>query len=84
MILKEKRLAKTAMDKFGKIDILVNNAAFQNHVESIEELSIEQWDKTFKTNIYGYFFMAKAVIPHIQLRGSRASMDAAESFRPRC
>lgn len=53
------------IDELGKLDILVNNAAFQQHQESIEELSEEQWDKTFRTNIYGYFHMVKAVLPHM-------------------
>jgi NAD(P)-dependent dehydrogenase (short-subunit alcohol dehydrogenase family) len=51
--------------KFGKLDILVNNAAYQNSAESIEEISDESFDKTFKTNIYGYFYMAKAAIKHL-------------------
>src|SRR5262249_46936613 len=54
---------------FGKLDILVNNAAFQQHQEGLDTLSEEQWDRTFKTNIYGYFYMAKATLPHLQ-RGS--------------
>ncbi|HUS20251.1 MAG TPA: SDR family oxidoreductase [Terriglobales bacterium] len=53
------------VDKFGQLDILVNNAAFQQHQASLEELSEEQWDKTFRTNIYGYFYMAKCAIPHL-------------------
>jgi NAD(P)-dependent dehydrogenase (short-subunit alcohol dehydrogenase family) len=54
---------------FGKVDILVNNAAFQEHAGSLEELSEERFDLTMKTNIYGYFHMAKAVLPHMK-RGS--------------
>jgi len=54
---------------FGKIDILVNNAAFQEHAESLEELSELRFDLTMKTNIYGYFHMAKAALPHMK-RGS--------------
>ncbi len=54
---------------FGKLDILVNNAAFQQHQAQLENLPEEQWDCTFKTNIYGYFYMAKAALPHLQ-RGS--------------
>src|SRR5437763_9459030 len=54
------------IDEFGKLDILVNNAAFQQHQESIEELSEEQWEKTFRTNIFGYFYMAKAAVPHLK------------------
>ncbi|HET7600136.1 MAG TPA: SDR family oxidoreductase [Gemmatimonadales bacterium] len=51
--------------EFGKLDILVNNAAFQEHTASLETLSEEQWDRTFRTNIYGYFHMAKAALPHL-------------------
>ncbi len=51
---------------FGRIDILVNNAAFQEHAESLMELSEERFDLTMKTNVYGYFHMAKAVLPHLK------------------
>jgi NAD(P)-dependent dehydrogenase (short-subunit alcohol dehydrogenase family) len=52
--------------EFGKLDILVNNAAFQQHQKTLEDLSEEQWDRTFKTNIYGYFHMTKAALPHLK------------------
>jgi NAD(P)-dependent dehydrogenase (short-subunit alcohol dehydrogenase family) len=54
------------VDELGKLDILVNNAAFQQHQESLEDLSEEQWEKTFRTNIFGYFYMAKAALPHLK------------------
>jgi len=54
------------IDEFGKLDILVNNAAFQEHVNSFEELTEEHFDRTIKTNLYGYFHMAKAAVPHLQ------------------
>jgi NAD(P)-dependent dehydrogenase (short-subunit alcohol dehydrogenase family) len=57
-------VAKTVAG-FGKVDILVNNAAFQLHAHDIEEISEERLDETFRTNIYGFFFMAKAAIPHM-------------------
>ena len=50
------------VEEFGKLDILVNNAAFQQHQETIDDVSDEQFDRTFKTNIYGYFYMAKAAL----------------------
>ncbi|MET0645447.1 MAG: SDR family oxidoreductase [Pyrinomonadaceae bacterium] len=53
------------VEEFGKLDILVNNAAFQQHQETIEDVSDEQFDRTFKTNIYGYFYMAKAALRHM-------------------
>jgi NAD(P)-dependent dehydrogenase (short-subunit alcohol dehydrogenase family) len=54
------------VQKFGRLDILVNNAAFQQHQDALEDVSEEQWDRTFKTNIYGYFYMAKAALPHLE------------------
>ena len=50
----------------GKLDILVNNAAYQKNQESIDDLTEEQWDKTFRTNIYGYFYMVKAAMRHLK------------------
>lgn len=55
--------------QFGKLNILVNNAAFQQHQAEVEEITEEQWDRTFRTNIYGYFHMVKAALPHLS-RGS--------------
>jgi len=51
---------------FGKLDLLVNNAAFQVHAPSFEELTPEHFDATLKTNLYGYFFMAQAAVPHLK------------------
>jgi NAD(P)-dependent dehydrogenase (short-subunit alcohol dehydrogenase family) len=63
-------VAREAVDRtlgeFGKLNILVNNAAFQKHQPSLEEISEEQWDLTFRTNIYGYFYMTKAALPHLK------------------
>ncbi len=61
-----RRAVEKTIDKLGKLDILVNNAAFQQHQESLEEITEEQWDRTFKTNIYGYFYMTKAALPHLE------------------
>ncbi len=57
------------VEAFGALDILVNNAAFQQHAESLEALSEERFDITLKTNVYGYFHMAQAALPHLK-RGS--------------
>ncbi len=61
-----KKLVKQTVDEFGKLDILVNNAAFQQHQEKLEDVTEEQWDRTFKTNIYAYFYMTKAALPHLR------------------
>jgi NAD(P)-dependent dehydrogenase (short-subunit alcohol dehydrogenase family) len=52
--------------ELGGLDILVNNAAFQEHASSLEDISVEQLDRTFRTNIFGYFFMAQAALPHLK------------------
>ncbi len=51
---------------FGKLDILVNNAAFQKHQPSLAEVSEEQWERTLQTNVTGYFHMAKAALEHMK------------------
>lgn len=61
-----RKVVKQTVSKLGKLDILVNNAAYQQHQKSLEDLSEEQWDKTFRTNIYAYFRMAKAALPHLK------------------
>jgi NAD(P)-dependent dehydrogenase (short-subunit alcohol dehydrogenase family) len=54
------------ISQFGKLDILVNNAAYQKHRESIDDVTLEQWENTFRTNIHGYFYMVKAALPHLE------------------
>jgi NAD(P)-dependent dehydrogenase (short-subunit alcohol dehydrogenase family) len=61
-----RKLVEQTVEKFGKLDILVNNAAFQQHQESLDDVSEEQWDRTFKTNIYAYFYMTRAALPHLE------------------
>ncbi|RFP16413.1 MULTISPECIES: SDR family oxidoreductase [unclassified Duganella] len=53
-------------ERFGRLDILVNNAAFQEHAEKLADLTEERFDLTMKTNVYGYFHMAKAVLPYLK------------------
>ena len=57
---------KQTVDAYGKLNILVNNAAYQMAQEKLEDISDEQFRRTFETNIFGYFFMAKAALPHLQ------------------
>lgn len=55
-----------AVDEFGKLDILINNAAEQHPQESIEDISKEQLERTFRTNIFSMFFMTKAAMKHLK------------------
>jgi NAD(P)-dependent dehydrogenase (short-subunit alcohol dehydrogenase family) len=61
-----KDLVQQAMREFGRLDILVNNAAMQRTHQGIEEISSEEWDRTFRTNIYAQFWLCKAAIPHMR------------------
>lgn len=60
-----KELVQKTIDEFGKLDILVNNAAVQYPTEKIEDITAEQWDKTFRTNIHSVFYMSKQAVPHM-------------------
>jgi len=87
-----REVVKRTVDEFGKLDVLVNNAAFQQHQDDLKDVSDEQWDRTFKTNIYAYFHMAKAALSHLRkgsaivntgsitgLEGSKGLLDYAST-----
>lgn len=57
---------KATAEEFGDVNILVNNAAFQAHAEDMSWISDEHFDMTMKTNLYGYFYMARAVVPYLK------------------
>jgi NAD(P)-dependent dehydrogenase (short-subunit alcohol dehydrogenase family) len=59
-------LVERAVREFGSLDILVNNAAHQMTFNSIEEISAEEWDKTFRTNIYSQFYLSKAAVKYMK------------------
>lgn len=58
------------MEHYGRLDVLVNNAAFQEHANSLEDITDEHFDRTLKTNLYGYFYMARAAVPHLPQGGA--------------
>ena len=57
---------KQVVERFGAINILVNNAACQAHTDGLEHLSDDRLDETFRTNLYGYIYMARAALPYMQ------------------
>lgn len=60
------RVVSKAIKKFGALDILVNNAAFQQHQRSLEDITDAQLERTFQTNIFAYFYMARAALRHMK------------------
>ncbi|MFN2566670.1 MAG: SDR family oxidoreductase, partial [Gemmatimonadaceae bacterium] len=60
------RAVEQTVRELGRLDVLVNNAAFQQHQESIEDITDEQLEHTFRTNIFGYFYLARAAVKHMR------------------
>jgi NAD(P)-dependent dehydrogenase (short-subunit alcohol dehydrogenase family) len=59
-------VVERAVRELGKLDVLVSNAAHQNRKQSLEEVTEEEWDRTFQTNVYAYFRLVKAALPHLK------------------
>ncbi|MDQ1183351.1 MULTISPECIES: SDR family oxidoreductase [Agrobacterium] len=77
-----KSLVQRTVEEFGKIDILVNNAAFQRTYADIADIDSAEWDETFKTNIYAPFFLSKAAVPHMKSGSSIINTASIQSKQP--
>lgn len=77
-----KTLVTRAVEELGAIDILVNNAAFQRTYADIADISADEWDETFRTNIYAPFFLAKAAIPHMKSGSAIINTTSIQSRQP--
>lgn len=76
-------IIKTAVDELGGIDILVNNAAHQATFKDIGDISDEEWDLTFRTNIHAMFYLTKAAVPHMKPgRGAIVNTASVNSDMP--
>ena len=75
-------LVARTVQELGKIDVLVNNAAFQASHEDIEEITAAEWDHTFRTNIYAYFYLSKAAVRHMQPGGSIIATSSINAKTP--
>ncbi|GGM13374.1 SDR family oxidoreductase [Nakamurella endophytica] len=71
-----------AVQEFGKVDILVNNAAYQMNHESLDEISDDEWEYTFATNIHAYFWLVKAALPHMSPGSSIIGSSSVNSDMP--
>ena len=77
-----KSLVSRAVDELGGLHVLVNNAAFQRTYASIEDITEQAWDETFRTNIYAPFFLAKAAIKHMPPGSSIINTTSIQSRQP--
>ncbi|MFS0874733.1 SDR family oxidoreductase [Solibacillus isronensis] len=76
-----KKLVKTALDHFQQINIVVNNAAVQYPVDSFLDITVEQWDKTFRTNMDGIFYLCKEAVPHLGQGDSIICTTSVNAYR---
>lgn len=77
-----RELVGGAVETLGGLDIVVNNAAKQQHCEALEELSDEQFDETFKTNVYATFWITKAALPHLQPGSAIINSSSIQAYSP--
>jgi NAD(P)-dependent dehydrogenase (short-subunit alcohol dehydrogenase family) len=81
----EKRFCEEAVrktvDQFGRLDVLVNNAAEQHEQQSLTDISEEQLTRTFRTNIFGYFFMAQAALEHMTEGAAIVNSTSITAYR---
>jgi NAD(P)-dependent dehydrogenase (short-subunit alcohol dehydrogenase family) len=76
------QLVERAFRELGGLDILVNNAAFQMTHESIEELTPEEWDKTFRTNIHAMFYLSRAALPRMREGSTILNTTSVQAYQP--
>lgn len=75
-------LIEQVTKEFGQLDILVNNAAFQMSHQSIEELTPEEWNKTFATNISSMFYLCRAALPKMRAGGAILNTTSVQAYQP--
>jgi len=76
------RLVATAIERFGKLDVLVNNAAFQMSHKDLGEITAEEFDRTFRTNVYANFFLCKAASAHMRPGSAIISTASVNADKP--
>ncbi|GAB2697927.1 SDR family oxidoreductase [Mucilaginibacter koreensis] len=74
-------IIEKAVQEFGQIDVLVNNAAFQMARTSLQEVPAEEWDRTFKTNIYPMFYLCKAAEPHMKPGSTVVNTTSVNAYK---
>lgn len=76
------QIVERAFGELGGLDILINNAGHQKTVESIEELTPEEWDYTFKTNIYAMFYLSRFALPRMKDGSTIVNTTSVQAYQP--
>ena len=77
-----RRLVEQTIEEYGRLDVLVSNAAFQMSHTSLEEISDQEWEHTFATNVSAMFYLVKAALPHLQPGSSIIGSTSVNSDMP--
>lgn len=77
-----KKIVERAVQEFGKLDILVNNAAYQDVIESIEDVTEEMLLHTYRANIFAMFYFCKAALPHMQPGSTIINTTSIQAYQP--
>jgi NAD(P)-dependent dehydrogenase (short-subunit alcohol dehydrogenase family) len=77
-----KRAVQQVLREFDRLDILVNNAAEQHVGDGLESITAEQLEKTFRTNLFGYFYLAKAALPHLKSGAAIINTTSIQAYKP--
>ncbi len=76
------QIVQTALRELGRIDVLVNNAAFQMSHQSIQELTAQELEHTYRTNVFAMFYLSKAALPHMQPGSTIINTSSVEAYKP--
>jgi NAD(P)-dependent dehydrogenase (short-subunit alcohol dehydrogenase family) len=77
-----REIVRKTVESFGRIDVLVNNAAYQTYIENVEDISDEEWEKTLAVNLSAMFYLVKAALPHMKEGASIINTASKQADEP--